>query len=85
MSLRAQSLLNLKMYKLNRHVLKDLQKQINEVLVKSNNDEETQQVRNPDLGKAGERRGHWTVNYTGTQSFYTRSLVCLFRKFGYFY
>ena len=44
MSLRAQSLLNLKMYKLNRHVLKDLQKQINEVLVKSNNDEETQQV-----------------------------------------
>ena len=54
MSLRAQSLLNLKMYKLNRHVLKDLQKQINEVLVKSNNDEETQQVRNADLGKAGE-------------------------------
>jgi len=43
MSLRAQSLLNLKMYKLNRHSLKDLQKQINEVLTKSNNGEENAQ------------------------------------------
>jgi hypothetical protein len=40
------------MYKLNRHVLKDLQKQINEVLVKSNNDEETQQ--------GGEHGGHFS-------------------------
>jgi hypothetical protein len=50
MSLRAQSLLNLKMYKLNKHHLKDLQKQISEVLVKSDKDDETQQ--------GGEHGGH---------------------------
>ena len=44
MSLKAQSVLNLKMYKLKRYELKDLQKTINEVLSKAKKDEENHQV-----------------------------------------
>ena len=44
MSMRAQSLLNLKMYKLKKHELKELQKTISDVLSKSDKDEDNQQV-----------------------------------------
>lgn len=51
MSLRAQSLLNLKMYKLKKHELKELQKTINDVLTKARPDkeEEAAQVEQPQI------------------------------------
>ena len=41
LSLRAQSLLNLKLYKMKRHELKDYQKTIQDVLAKSEEDPST--------------------------------------------